>query len=157
MASKLKLGLAGLVLASGIGGCSLLDTNGVKQMDAGNDVGRDVIYDIRQDAGDATDALLDHYDANDVIDIQIDRPPKCENLELDCIDGGDASDNHAPAIILVDDMGMPYAERDAIQNVLSLYRANTSDLDGDPIECRFEFSDGFLRNWNPDCSVNHAI
>src|SRR3989344_3439638 len=65
--------------------------------------------------------------------------------------------NNPPTINIVDDAGVPYDERNVMRTEPTIYRADASDPDGDPIECRFEFSDGSVRDWDALCNVTHAI
>ncbi|MBS3167607.1 hypothetical protein J4216_00600 [Candidatus Woesearchaeota archaeon] len=72
-------------------------------------------------------------------------------------DSGEVVMNRKPTIQLVDSIGVPYTERNVNPQTDNMYRGETSDPDGDTTECRFEFSDGYSRDWNSDCRVIHAL
>lgn len=86
----------------------------------------------------------------------------CFNLFDGSSDGRDSGmENRAPSLDLVYESthplaGQHYSERNVRRMRDTTYLAETSDPDGDPVECRFEFSDGYSRDWAV-CNVIHAF
>lgn len=61
--------------------------------------------------------------------------------------------NHPPTIQLVH-RGESYLQRTIRREMKTVFEAEVKDVDGDELECQFEFSDGYKRSWHQDCTMS---
>ena len=66
--------------------------------------------------------------------------------------------NSPPTVGVISDRdGNDYTIRRVRVNTDTAYSTRVADRDGDPIECRFEFSDGYTRDWSDVCNTTYAL
>ncbi|MEK6950816.1 MAG: hypothetical protein AABX13_03795 [Nanoarchaeota archaeon] len=61
--------------------------------------------------------------------------------------------NYPPTIQLIH-RGESYLQRTIRRELSTVFEAEVEDRDGDALECQFEFSDGYWREWQTDCGVS---